>query len=143
MYASSAVAYNVLMYHQRFPAIMSGGGAVIRLPQGETWRKLHKGILSAYRTAVDDGAEFQETLSAAHEAAHNRTYSAALLAGDVLRQLPFPHELEPVYMPPGPENIVRHVWKYWAEHPHGCGSVPLYELEILCEPYWLREQGAK
>lgn len=142
MYASSAVAYNVLMHHLRFPAIMSGGGLVIRLPQGKSWRKLYRGILVAYRTAVADGAGFRESLRAAHEAASNPTFIPALLAGDVLRQLPFPAEREPVYMPPSPEDIVRHVWKYWSEHPYGCGSVPLYELEILIEPYRLRKEGS-
>ena len=143
MYASAAVAYNVLMHHQRSPAIMSGGGAVIRRPQGESWRKLYRGVLEAYRFAAADGAGFKESLSAAHEAASNPTYIPALLAGDILRQLPFPFEREPVYLPSSPEDIVRHVWKYWVEHPRGCGSVPLYELEILCEPYWLRKEGSE
>ena len=60
-----------------------------------------------------------------------------MLVGDVLRQLPFPHELEPLYMRPSQSDIARAVWRYWDEHPYGCGSAPLFEEEILVKPYWL------
>lgn len=114
-------------------------GATIRLPQGNGWRKLYKGILSAYRSARSEGHSFEITLSAAVTAAQNPTFIPAMLAGDVLRQLPYPYGDEPVYMRPSPADIARAIWKYWAEHPYGCGSVPLYEQEILCEPYWLKK----
>lgn len=135
-YASSAVAYNALMHHRRFPSVMTEGGAVMRLPQDRAWRKLYRSILSEYRTALADGAPVMESLSAAHEAANNPTYIPALLAGDVLRQLPSPNSLNPELMKPSAEHIVSVVWKYWAEHPTGCGSVPLRELDILLDPYW-------
>ena len=135
-YASSSVAYNSL-FHGLPPLTRPHG--VARLPQGVKWRKLYRGILVAHRTAVADGASFETALAAAVDAAQNRLFIPALLAGDVLRQFPFPVDREPVYMPPSPEDIVRGVWKYWTEHPRGCGSVPLYELGILIEPYWLKK----
>ena len=114
-------------------------GATVRLPQSKGWRKLYKGILVAHHAARAEGQSLAESLAAAVTAAQNPTFIPAMLAGDVLRQLPFPHDLEPVYMPPSPADIARGVWKYWTEHPRGCGSVPLYELGILIEPYWLKK----
>lgn len=134
-YASSAVAFNSLFY--RLPSLTCRRG-VARLPQGRKWRKLYKGILAAYRTARCDGQSLEGALAAAVDAAQNRLFIPAMLAGDVLRQLPFPYDLEPVYMRPSPENIARGVWKYWDEHPYGCGSRPLSGMDILVEPYWLK-----
>lgn len=113
-------------------------GATIRLPQSKEWRKLYKGILVAHRTARAEGHSLESALAAAVTAAQNPTFIPAMLAGDVLRQLPFPYEDEPVYMRPSPAGISRAVWKYWDRHPYGCGSVPLFEEEILIEPYWLK-----
>jgi hypothetical protein len=135
-YASSAVAFNSLFYH--LPSLTCPQG-VARLPQGRKWRRLYRGILFAYRTAVAGGAGFEAALAAAVDAAQNRLFIPAMLAGDVLRQLPFPYADEPVYMPPCPSDIARGVWRYWDAHPYGCGSVPLYEQEILIEPYWLKK----
>ena len=136
-FASAAVAFNVLFHHQRIPAMLAGD--TVRLPQGGQWRKLYRGVLVAYRTARADGQSFEEALAEAVTAAQNSTFIPAMLAGDVLRQLPFPYPDEPVYVRPSPRDICRAVWKYWDEHPHGCGSVPLYEQEILVEPYWLKK----
>ena len=135
-YASAAVAFNHLFHH--LPPLTRPLG-VARLPQGKRWRKLYRGILMSYRTAVAGGAGFEDALAAAVDAAQNRLFIASMLAGDVLRQLPFPYDLEPVYMPPSPASIARGVWRYWDEHPYGCGSVPLYEQEILAGPYWLKK----
>lgn len=135
-YASAAVAFNHMFNHLPPNDVLCGVG---RLPQDRCWRKLYRGILLAYRTAVADGAGLEDALAAAVDAAQNRLFIPAMLAGDVLRQLPFPHELEPVYMPPSPADIARGVWKYWDEHPHGDGSIPLFGMEILCEPYWLKK----
>ena len=114
-------------------------GAAVRLPQGKEWRRLYGGILAAYRTARVDGQSFEEALAAAVEAAQNPTLIPAMLAGDVLRQLPFPHEDEPVYMRPSPGDIARGVWKYWDDHPYGSGHVPLFDMGILVEAYWLKK----
>lgn len=135
-YASTAVAYNSL-FHGLPPLTRPLG--VARLPQGGKWRKLYRGILVAYRTAVADGKGVETALSAAVDAANNSMFIPAMLAGDVLRQLPYPYEDEPVYMPPSPADIARAVWKYWDRHPYGCGSIPLFEEEILLEPYWLKK----
>ena len=113
-------------------------GATIRLPQGKEWRKLYKGILIAYRTARSEGLSFESALTAAVTAAQNPTFIPAMLVGDILRQLPYPYSDEPVYMRPSPADIARAVWKYWDRHPYGCGSIPLFEEEILVEPYWLK-----
>lgn len=134
-YASAAVAFNCLFYHQRIPAMLAG--TTIRLPQGRVWRKLYKRILVAYCKSRSDGHSFEASLAGAVEAAQNSTFIPAMLAGDVLRQSPFPHDLGLAYMRPSPENIARGVWKYWDEHPHGCGSRPLLDMEILVKPYWL------
>ena len=135
-FVSSAVAFNAL-FHQRIPAMLVG--ATIRLPQGNAWRKLYKGILDAYCKARSGGRSFEESLAAAVEAAQNPTYIPAMLAGDVLRQLPYPYSDEPVYMRPSPADIARGVWRYWDEHPYGSGHVPLFDMGILCEPYWLKK----
>lgn len=136
-FASAAVAFNALFHRQRIPAMLAG--CVIRLPQGKAWRKLYKGILDAYCKARSGGQSFEESLAAAVEAAQNPTFIPAMLAGDVLRQLPYPYSDEPVYMRPSPADIARGVWRYWDEHPYGDGSVPLFDMEILCEPYWLKK----
>lgn len=135
-FASSAVAFNALFHRQRIPAMLAG--ATVRLPQGKEWRRLYRGILAAYRKARSDGRSFEEALDAAVESAQNPTFIPSMLAGDVLRQLPFPYADEPVYMRPSPADIARGVWTYWDEHPYGDGSVPLFDMEILCEPYWLK-----
>ena len=135
-YASSAIAFNTLIY--RLPPLTCPS-SVARLPQGRKWRRLYRGILAAYRTAVAGGAGFEDALAAAVAAADNRLFIPAMLAGDVLRQLPYPHELEPVYMRPSPADIARGVWRYWDEHPNGDGADPLFDMEILCEPYWLKK----
>lgn len=114
-------------------------GATARLPQGKEWRKIYRGILSAYRDAMADGESFEAALAAAVTAAQNPTFIPAMLAGDILRQLPYPYSDEPVYMRPSPADIARGVWKYWDRHPYGCGSIPLFEEEILVEPYWLKK----
>lgn len=114
-------------------------GATIRLPQSKDWRKLYKGILTAYRDAMADGEGFEPALAAAVTAAQNPTFIPAMLAGDVLRQLPYPYDLEPVYMRPSPVDIARGVWRYWDEHPYGSGHVPLFDMGILVEPYWLKK----
>ena len=131
------MAFNTLFYRQRIPAMLVG--ATIRLPQGKEWRKLYRRILVAYRTARAEGQSFEESLAAAVTAAQNPTFIPAMLAGDVLRQLPFPHEDDPVYMRPSPGDIARGVWKYWDEHPYGSGHVPLFDMGILVEPYWLKK----
>lgn len=136
-YASAAVAFNCLFYHQRVPAMLAG--ATIRLPQGKGWRKLYKGILGAYRTARSGGQSFEGSLAAAVEAAQNPTFIPAMLAGDILRQLPYPYSDEPVYMRPSPADIARGVWRYWDEHPYGSGHRPLFDMGILVEPYWLKK----
>ena len=136
-YASAAVAFNVLFHRQRIPAMLAG--ATVRLPQGKEWRRLYKGILVAYRKARSDGQGFEAALAAAVTAAQNPTFIPAMLAGDVLRQLPFPYDLEPVYMRPSPADIARGVWRYWDEHPYGSGHVPLFGMGILVEPYWLKK----
>lgn len=136
-FASAAVAFNVLFHHQRIPAMLAGD--TVRLPQGGQWRKLYRRILVAYRTARADGQSFEEALAEAVTAAQNPTFIPAMLAGDVLRQLPYPYSDEPVYMPPSPPGIARGVWRYWDEHPYGDGSVPLYDMGILVEPYWLKK----
>ena len=134
-YASSAIAFNSLFHH--LPPLTRHLGAA-RLPQGNTWRKLYRGILAAYRTAVADGVGFEAALAAAVAAADNRPFIPAMLAGDVLRQLPYPYGDEPVYMRPSPSDIARGVWRYWDAHPYGDGSVPLYSMGILVDPYWLK-----
>ena len=136
-FASCAVAFNVLFHHQRIPAMLAG--AVVRLPQGKEWRRLYRGILAAYRTARAAGQSFEGSLAEAVTAAQNSTFIPAMLAGDVLRQLPFPYELEPCYMPPSPADIARGVWRYWDEHPYGSGHVPLFDMGILVEAYWLKK----
>lgn len=135
-YASAAVAFNHLSNHLPPNDVLCGVG---RLPQDRGWRKLYRGILLAYRTAVADGGSLEDALAAAVDAAQNRLFIPAMLVGDVLRQLPFPYDLEPVYMPPSPVDIARAVWKYWDRHPYGCGSIPLFEEEILVEPYWVKK----
>lgn len=135
-YASSSVAFNSLFYG--LPPLTRPLG-VARLPQGRRWRKLYRGILVAYRTAVADGQGFEDALAAAVDAANNSMFIPAMLAGDVLRQLPFPYDLEPVYMRPSPCDIARGVWKYWDEHPYGSGHVPLFDMGILVEAYWLKK----
>lgn len=134
--ASAAVAFNHLFNHLPPNDVLCGVG---RLPQNRRWRKLYRGILVAYRTAVADGQGFEAALAAAVAAADNRLFIPAMLAGDVLRQLPFPYDLEPVYMRPCAADIARGVWRYWDEHPYGSGHVPLFDMEILCEPYWLKK----
>lgn len=134
-YASSSVAFNSLFYG--LPPLTRPLG-VARLPQGRKWRKLYRGILTAYRTAVADGAGFEAALAAAVDAAQNRLFIPAMLSGDVLRQLPFPYDLEQVYMRPSAADIARGVWRYWDEHPYGDGSFPLFDMGILAEPYWLK-----
>ncbi len=114
-------------------------GATVRLPQGKDWRRLYKGILAAYCKSRSDGRSFEGSLAAAVGAAQNPTFIPAMLAGDVLRQLPFPYEDEPVYMRPSPGDITRAVWKYWDEHPYGSGHVPLFDIGILCKAYWLKK----
>ena len=114
-------------------------GATIRLPQGKEWRKLYKGIFDAYCKARSGGQSFEESLAAAVEAAQNHTFIPAMLAGDVLRQLPYPYDLEPVYMRPSPADIARGVWRYWDEHPYGSGYRPLFDMGILVEPYWAKK----
>ena len=136
-FASSSVAFNVLFHRQRFPAMLAG--AVVRLPQGRGWRRLYGGILAAYRAARADGQSFEEALAAAVEAAQNPTFIPPMLAGDILRQLPYPYSDEPVYVAPSPADIARGVWRYWDEHPYGSGHVPLFDMDILCEPYWLKK----
>jgi len=136
-FASAAVAFNVLFHRQRIPAMLAG--ATVRLPQGKVWRKLYKGILAAYRTARSEGESFEESLAAAVTAAQNPTFIPAMLAGDVLRQLPYPYSDEPVHMRPSPADIARGVWKYWDEHPYGSGHVPLFDMGILDEAYWLKK----
>ena len=111
-------------------------GATIRLPQGKEWRKLYKGIFDAYCKARSGGQSFEESLAAAVEAAQNPTFIPAMLAGDILRQLPYPYSDEPVYMRPSPADIARGVWRYWDEHPYGSGHQPLFDMGILVEPYW-------
>ena len=114
-------------------------GATVRLPQGREWRKLYNGILAAYCKSRSGGQSFENAIAAAVEAAQNPTFIPAMLAGDVLRQLPFSYADEPVYMRPSPADIARGVWRYWDERPYGDGSVPLFDMEILCEPYWLKK----
>lgn len=114
-------------------------GTTIRLPQGRVWRKLYKGILVAYCKSRSDGHSFEASLAGAVDAAQNPTFIPAMLAGDVLRQLPFPYADEPVYMRPSPADIARGVWRYWDEHPYGSGHQPLYDMGILVEPYWLKK----
>lgn len=133
-FASAAVAFNALFHHQRIPAMLAGD--VVRLPQGKEWRKIYKGILVAYRTARSEGQSFEGALAEAVTAAQNPAFIPAMLAGDVLRQLPYPYDLEPVYMRPSPADIARGVWRYWDEHPYGSGHVPLFDMGILVEPYW-------
>ena len=136
-FASAAVAFNVLFHHQQIPAMLAG--ATIRLPQGKEWRKLYKDILDAYRKARVDGHSFEGALAAAVEAAQNSTFIPAMLAGDVLRQLPYPYSDEPVYMRPSPADIARGVWRYWDEHPYGSGHVPLFDMGIFVEAYWAKK----
>lgn len=135
-YASSAVAFNSLFRH--LPPLTCPPG-VARLPQGRKWRRLYRGILVAYRTAVSGGAGFDNAIAAAVDAAQNCLFIPAMLDGDVLRQLPYPYELEPVYMPPSPADIARGVWRYWDAHPYGDGHVPLSGMGILVAPYWLKK----
>lgn len=135
-YASTAVAFNSLFHH--LPPLTCPL-AIARLPQGRKWRKLYRGILTAYRTAVADGGSFESALAAAVDAAQNRLFIPSMLAGDVLRQLSFPYDLEPVCMRPSAADIARGVWRYWDEHPYGDGSVPLFGMEILVDPYWLKK----
>ena len=136
-FESAAVAFNALFHHQRIPAMLAG--AAVRLPQGKEWRRLYRGILAAYRTARAEGQSFEGALAEAVTAAQNPTFIPAMLAGDVLRQLSFPYELEPCYMPPSPADIARGVWRYWDEHPYGSGHVPLFDMGILVEAYWLKK----
>lgn len=136
-FASAAVAFNVLFHHQRIPAMLAGD--TIRLPQGKEWRKLYRSILTAYRDAMADGEGFEAALTAAVNSASNPTFIPAMLAGDVLRQLPYPYDLEPVYMRPSPADIARGVWRYWDEHPYGSGHRSLFGMGILVEPYWLEK----
>ena len=136
-YASAAVAFNVLFHRQRIPAMLAG--ATVRLPQSNEWRKLYRGILAAYRTARSEGESFEAALAAAVTAAQNPAFIPAMLAGDVLRQLAYPHSDEPVYMRPSPADIARGVWRYWDEYPYGSGHVPLFDMGILVEPYWLKK----
>ena len=135
-YASASVAFNSLFYG--LPPLTRSLG-VARLPQGGKWRKLYRGILVAYRTAVADGKGFEAALSAAVDAANNSLLIPAMLAGDVLRQLPYPYSDEPVYMRPSSADIARSVWRYWDEHPYGSGHVPLFDMGILAEPYWVKK----
>lgn len=135
-HASAAVAFNHLFNHLPPNDVHHGVG---RLPQGRKWRKLYRGILTAYRTAVTDGQGLEAALAAAVDAANNPMFIPAMLAGDVLRQLPFPYADDPVYLRPSPADIARGVWRYWGEHPYGSGHVPLFDMGILCEPYWLKK----
>nr|DAO29403.1 MAG TPA: hypothetical protein [Caudoviricetes sp.] len=111
-------------------------GATIRLPQGHGWRTLYKGILVAYCKARSGGQSFEAALAAAVDAANSPSFIPAMLAGDVLRQLPYPYSDEPVYMRPSPADIARGVWRYWDEHPYGSGHTPLFDMGILVEAHW-------
>lgn len=114
-------------------------GATIRLPQGKEWRKIYKAIFYAYCKARSGGQSFEEALAEAVTAAQNPTLIPAMLAGDILRQLPYPYSDEPVYMRPSPADIARGVWRYWDEHPYGSGHQPLFDMGILVEPYRLKK----
>ena len=118
-------------------------GATIRLPQGKGWRKIYKGILDAYCEARADGQSFEESLAVAVTAAQNPTFIPAMLAGDVLRRLPYPYSDEPVYMRPSPADIARGVWRYWDEHPYGSGHTLLFDMGFLVDPIGSRSERKK